>query len=435
MPAAGPVRVISKGVAATSATRSTGASVGGRLFEIEGLRAYLAFWVVIGHVLWIGGFQKNDLSGIPLLMRSPELAVDVFIIVSGFVIFLALDSKKDGYLPFVVRRFFRLFPSYILLFFLSIPISALSLWNATHASRYLAPAEVHYDQMLTWWQNLQWHVPLHLLMLHGAVPEHVLSDAPNAFLLPAWSISLEWQFYLIAPLAFICISSAGWLRRSMFIAICMLMWLVDYSDVSGAESPAALPFNFGLFLLGGTSYFVYKHRSHFGHPNTGLVLAWGAAASIYLVRSLLPIHLIPTFLWLVFLGLILEPASSPARRLLSPLFANRAAVYLGRISYGVYLSHILVVSCVQYALLNLAPELGQNNHLAILLASTIAITIPLSIGLNRYVENAGIDLGRDVANRLSERPDRLGPPRKAAVTAFRLGRTPDFPMSAGRPHE
>lgn len=49
--------------------------VGGRVFEIAGLRAELAFRVVIGPVLWIAGFKMIETSRIPLVMRSPERAV------------------------------------------------------------------------------------------------------------------------------------------------------------------------------------------------------------------------------------------------------------------------------------------------------------------------------------------------------------------------
>ena len=202
-----------------------------RLQAIEGLRAYLALWVVLGHVLWAAGFRKEDFSGVMLLIRTPEFAVDVFIIVSGFVIFLALDAKRDDYFRFVLRRFFRIFPLFILLFFVAIPISTITMWNATHASQYLTPADMKFDQMLTWWDNLRWHVPLHLMMLHGAIPEKLLPGAPGAFLIPAWSVSLEWQFYLVAPLAFACATSPKWLLRLALLATCAAMLFVDYGDI------------------------------------------------------------------------------------------------------------------------------------------------------------------------------------------------------------
>jgi peptidoglycan/LPS O-acetylase OafA/YrhL len=44
------------------------------------------------------------------------------------------------------------------------------------------------------------HVVAHLTMLHGAISNNLLPWSDYAFNSPAWSISVEWQFYLLAPL-------------------------------------------------------------------------------------------------------------------------------------------------------------------------------------------------------------------------------------------
>ena len=40
----------------------------------------------------------------------------------------------------------------------------------------------------------------HIFLLQGLIPNNVLSESEYMFLGPAWSLSLEWQFYLVAPL-------------------------------------------------------------------------------------------------------------------------------------------------------------------------------------------------------------------------------------------
>jgi peptidoglycan/LPS O-acetylase OafA/YrhL len=46
----------------------------------------------------------------PFLKVIGSLAVKVFIIISGFVIFFLIDTRKEPYRAYITRRFFRLFP-------------------------------------------------------------------------------------------------------------------------------------------------------------------------------------------------------------------------------------------------------------------------------------------------------------------------------------
>lgn len=53
---------------------------------------------------------------------TPGYAVDVFIILSGFVIFYLLDHQHLSYRVFICRRFFRLAPLFFLVVLIAIPI-------------------------------------------------------------------------------------------------------------------------------------------------------------------------------------------------------------------------------------------------------------------------------------------------------------------------
>lgn len=103
------------------------------------------------------GYETGALTGLPKLMSLGGYAVDLFIIISGFVIMLSLDKQREMYQQFVVRRFFRLFPVFIAMFIIAIPLSQLNLWNLTHASQYLIPdrTELRAAQVLVWWDNIQ----------------------------------------------------------------------------------------------------------------------------------------------------------------------------------------------------------------------------------------------------------------------------------------
>ncbi|MBC4671612.1 acyltransferase [Klebsiella quasipneumoniae] len=81
--------------------------------ELEGLRGIMALWVVFGHSL--ASLPAFSTRIPPTALNS--YAVDVFIILSGFVIFFMLDNKKQVYSDYITQRFFRIFPIYIFAFF------------------------------------------------------------------------------------------------------------------------------------------------------------------------------------------------------------------------------------------------------------------------------------------------------------------------------
>jgi len=103
------------------------------------------------------------------------------------------------------------------------------------------------------------------------------------------------------------------------------------------------------------------------------------------------------------LGFLLEHPSSFSIRLMLPLLTNPIVLHPGRISYSPYLSHMLVIIVIQYALRLWVPDLSQMAHLGVLLAGTIAVTIALSSVLYRYLEVPGIHAGRALARRLAAR--------------------------------
>ena len=374
-----------------------------RLNFIEGLRGYLALWVVVCHVLWACGLGPDVLSGIPKLLRMGEYAVDVFIIVSGFVIFLLLDTQRSTYTEFVVRRFCRLFPLFITLFAIAIPLSLLSLWNTAHAAQFLTAdqAQTFEATLRSWWRYLDWHIPLHATMLHGAIPSSLVPNAPGAFLIPAWSVSLEWQFYLVAPLAYAMAVSSRLRVRIALVGICLVLYVAARTVLPPVDYGAALPFHIEYFFIGVVSYFIYKRRPQFAQRNV-MFLAGCVVSAILLFNATLS-WTIPTGLWILFMGALLERPSAISSLLAAAVFTNPISLHLGRISYSVYLSHILVITALQFMLLAGLPQLTLGAHFAVLLVSAMAVTVAVSTVLHRWVEVPGINLGRTLARKLSER--------------------------------
>lgn len=162
--------------------------------EYDALRGLMALWVLLGH--WASTVPIHNV----LFQRRffNEYAVDVFIILSGFAIATLILAKQESYRAYITRRFFRIFPAY--LFYLAVSVAlagwALDLWQAAPEGSMKEARVVIAQDSLSF---IGAHTFFHLLGLHSLVPPALLPSSDFAFLGQAWSISLEWQFYLIAP--------------------------------------------------------------------------------------------------------------------------------------------------------------------------------------------------------------------------------------------
>jgi peptidoglycan/LPS O-acetylase OafA/YrhL len=378
-----------------------------RLSPIDGLRGYLVVWVLIGHVL-IGAAYEHP-SGMLGVVHSGGLAVNCFMIISGFVIFMLLDKKKEHYGIFMLRRFFRIYPAYLVLLLLSVPCLLLSRADFLLPHQIASPGAV--AAMLQTanqiWADRWIHLPLHLTLLQGLVPERLLPHAVAAFLGPAWSLSLEWQFYLVAPLWFaLAFSKSAW-RRGLMYAICLVVILGNRHLYPTTDQGADLPFQLSYFLLGMISYLLYqvieklRFKGDFLFPLTFLL-----AVGIFQIIGK-PHAAIPFLFWALMMGIILEPSTSYSSRLLIPLFTNRFSLWVGKISYSVYLSHVIMLTICHYLLLKYYPTLTQKEFFILLLVMTLTTTLLFSALLYHTIEAPFIEIGKKLARRWSRPAEKL----------------------------
>jgi peptidoglycan/LPS O-acetylase OafA/YrhL len=381
----------------------------GHLALLDGLRAYLASWVVVCHVMWASGYETDSLEGAWAVLCQGAHAVDVFVLLSGFVIFKLLDDRRETYGAFITRRFFRLFPAYIVLFMLAIPASRIAADNLALSGHYFRPAQATAvaTQFHEWWRNIGWHAVLHAVMLHGIVPQRLLAEGPGAFLEPAWSISLEWQFYLIAPLACALATSGNRTQRVIVNLAALLLYILAAGHVIPAvDFGAALPFHAEYFYLGAVSYFLYKRNLRTPISETPAVVMLIVSLFVF-QRGHRYAGLIPICSWAIVLGLLLERSTHGWRALATKPFLHPIAQYVGRISYSLYLCHWVALFVMQHVLLELAPDLSRLTHCAALVVLTFAASLPASALLYRYVELPGIRTGQLLVARFSAASSRV----------------------------
>lgn len=362
---------------------------------VEGLRGYLALWVAIGHGLQLSGLF--NLGGVASILLQTDVPVKVFMILSGFVITNLLIQKEEPYRGYIVRRAFRLYPIYIVgctLGYLVMPLWRDIALNPTmngingwpdYAGNVLAIV----DQTLN---NTLPHLLAHLFMLHGAIPTSILPQSAMTFLPAAWSISLEWQFYLLAPLL---ILNGRPVVRAVTLTLLIVGYVLFSKGALGQYSDMSM-------ILEASAYFAIGIASRLMYP-----LIKSDRANLYYV--FLMIVLIGLFylrrelsliVWaLVFSFICISERQSKLARVYEFFLEGRLPLLVGGASYSVYLLHRPIQVFLGYGALQV---LGGGQYV-VLLSQILAIVvvIPLAIVSHDYVEKPGIRLGKLVANRVS----------------------------------
>jgi peptidoglycan/LPS O-acetylase OafA/YrhL len=317
----------------------------------EGLRAVAALLVLVVHTAFASGFTLRSAAG-PYTARG-EVGVALFFLISGFLLYrpfaLAAVSGQSAprFGPFLLRRALRILPLYWVALTVVYLVQGLSSINGVGG---LLQTYLFVQVYSKGW------------VLHG--------------ISQAWSLDIEVVFYLLLPLW------AAALRRrtrtpkaqlqvelaalaGAYLVSTAFRWFV-LTHPSGATDTwhGWLPTWADMFALGMAVAAVSAYQQQVGRafrwaslPGAD-VACWVAAAAVYVVFSrgvglstnplfVGPLHteLAGHALYGLFALLVLLPAAfgpqgkGPVRWLLT----CRPVVFLGLISYGLYLWHQLMV--------------------------------------------------------------------------------------------
>lgn len=298
---------------------------------IDGIRALAALFVMACHAYYeptdgyYAGRAMNHLG-----LTYGHLAVDVFIVVSGFCLMLPVARRGGGLGPlgvFFKRRARRILPPY----YAALLLSALFILLAAHR-----PTGGVWDSSLplTWPQFLA-----HAALIHD-LPLPIRGGGINY---PLWSIAVECQVYLFMPLVVLSLRRWGGWKTAAWAGGSGVLLHVGCAG----RLDSATPWYLGLFALGaiaarecvragGTDRPVWRRAS---------AVAWGAVGVIVLARGnkFFQAHLCYIDL-LVGLAAALSLAAAyqdaPLQRhWLTRSLSWKPLVRVGLFSYSLYLVH------------------------------------------------------------------------------------------------
>jgi peptidoglycan/LPS O-acetylase OafA/YrhL len=225
-------------------------------------------------------------------------------------------------------------------------------------------------------------------MTHGLFPNALLPDAWNSFLAAAWSLSTEWQFYVLALLLGRSRMSANRLvTLFLLLAAAGLAW-----DMAAPEawhfSRAFLPNKAQYFALGIASAVWIDRRSLRSFAvvlGTTLILS-AAHGNVG--------KLVPPLIWTLCLTAQLHPGRLA---LIAVPLRLHTLQWLGAISYPIYLANEPIQKALAFALVCVVP--GNEVWFDVVwLPAAIVLPIGAAALLHRYVETPAQRWGRTRAN-------------------------------------
>ncbi len=346
---------------------------------IEVLRGFAALLVVAYHV---AGVLNGTYSFWPTmgsdLFRNGNIGVDVFFVISGFIICYATEkNNKNHKINFILRRFFRIYP----LFFICLTIA----W-------------VTYDS---------WYDYSHYLLSATLMQNDYSLKAPffgYNMLYPAWTIAYEVMFYFLFFIG-MCINHKNRLFITTSIILCSIIsiQLLSKGELSLSGDFSSYNIKMGIFapiltLLGspmliefifGMCFYQIYSKKHFSHNKeisvTFLFLA--ATSFISIIFLNIPNHGMASK-GIVAISIFLS-------LMISDMFGlklkSKTTKFLSDISYSLYLTHAMIL---KYYMIYLK-EIGLSEYpkgiisLFTILLVCITIAYIAHITIERYFINLG----------------------------------------------
>ncbi len=333
-----------------------------RITELDGLRAFAIMPVMLIHF----APERGPLAFLFAPSQAGWVGVDLFFVLSGFfitTILLSSVGKPNFYRTFILRRARRILPLYY------VALTCFTL--AVYVQR--DPATRH---ALLAWGGAGW-----FYLFVGNVRTAIENKFPPVFsFVPLWSLQVEEQFYLLYPLL-IATTTRATLRKVLIgcILAAPLLRLAELF-VQPANDVAAYvltPFRMDALALGGLVALVAFEGTlprYVRLARIVLIVATLATLGILIgvstsISSAVMRSVGYSFVDSAAAALLVLVLAAPKSRLCAALrFAP--LVYIGQISFGLYLLHVPAAYVVRSAVSQVVPlKSGDTLNLPLSLAA------------------------------------------------------------------
>lgn len=347
--------------------------------SLNGVRFFAAFIVIIDHLeLFKIYFGIKPLWSEQFSSYLGSFGVTIFFVLSGFLItYLLLVEKENSEInlkKFYLRRILRIWPLYYLLL-------TISFFVIPHMSFFYVP---QYSQEI----NL--YFPIQLILYSFLLANVAFVYLPNiAFGNVLWSVAVEEQFYIVWPLIiknkknlikFFCLLLVGLVFIRLFINL-------NPFSIQNFFPNKLYTFldrtRFSCMIIGGIgAYYIKNENDRF----MKVVYSKHTQIFAFLLFILLLINVIKIpgislvlneVISLISMIIIVNLATNKNSML---SLENKVFNYLGKISYGMYIYHLFVIT-ITLKIFNLySPKTDLQFYIwsALLLITVLIFTIAIS---------------------------------------------------------
>ena len=353
--------------------------------SIDSLRALAVLAVIIYHV---------DVNYLP----GGFLGVDLFFVLSGYLIssLIIKEFRKTGTVNlynFYIRRARRLLPA--VYFMITVGLVVMVLFNEVLLRKSHLDAIFGYIYSSNWWYIFH---KLDYFDSFGA-------QSPFKHL---WSLAIEEQFYMIFPLLFLLVngkkkSKDGTYKLNknflyvvlglILVSLIAHILLFDINNISriyfGTDTRA---FSLLVGVVGAILYPMERLHSKV-RPQQNIIYS---VVSLVSIATLITVMVYTSeyntwlyrggFLLVAILGLIVIISSGKQHTLMSKLLSFKPVVFIGKISYSLYLWHFPIL-----VLTTPVSEIGNPNIIFVILR--VILTFVLATASYVFVETPIRKLG------------------------------------------
>ena len=333
---------------------------------LTAIRGFACLLVIIAHIL----------SGMPYIginvAGTGKIGVWLFFILSAFLLTIQwLDKKevkKGDVIKFYIKRFFRIFPCYIVVL-----ITAFLI-------KYIPNIET---------------LIKHIFLLEGI----------GHF----WTIPVEFIFYLIIPLIiFIMFKIKNKKLSTAFLILLFIITALISPYTQSIENSINLRWYFPVFIMGMLTAIIFKKNEQ---KELKPKIICDIVVLIVLIMMLISVPYIRNIIFKIppdnylqnkylFFGLgwsIIILAIQNSKYIVNILNKSKVLIYVGKISFPLYLVHYIVLS-----------KISSDTNIIVKFIIVFLISFIISIIMNKLIEQPMIKLSKKINSRIERKEKQNG---------------------------